>query len=137
MDPVFQSFLSGVPVLLLHFSVTVLLLGGGVALYLIVTPYHEVRLIRNGNTAAAVSLSGAVLGLGLPLAFCMARSVNVLDIVIWGAITLLLQLVAYRVADLVLRDLPGRIEKDEIGPAILLVAIKLAISFINAAAVAG
>ncbi len=137
MDPVFQSFLSGVPVLLLHFGVTVLLLGGGVALYLIVTPYHEVRLIRNGNTAAAVSLSGAVLGLGLPLAFCMARSVNVLDIVIWGAITLLLQLVAYRVADLVLRDLPGRIEKDEIGPAILLVAIKLAISFINAAAVAG
>lgn len=137
MDPVFQSFLSGVPVLLLHFGVTVLLLGGGVALYLVVTPYHEVRLIRNGNTAAAVSLSGAVLGLGLPLAFCMARSVNVLDIVIWGAITLLLQLVAYRVADLVLRDLPGRIEKDEIGPAILLVAIKLAISFINAAAVAG
>ena len=137
MDPVFQSFLSGVPVLLLHFSVTVLLLGGGVALYLIVTPYHEVRLIRNGNTAAAVSLSGAVLGLGLPLAFCMARSVNVLDIVIWGAVTLLLQLVAYRVADLVLRDLPGRIENDEIGPAILLVAIKLAISFINAAAVAG
>ncbi len=137
MDPVFQSFLSGVPVLLLHFSVTVLLLGGGVAFYLIVTPYHEVRLIRNGNTAAAVSLSGAVLGLGLPLAFCMARSVNVLDIVIWGAVTLLLQLVAYRVADLVLRDLPGRIENDEIGPAILLVAIKLAISFINAAAVAG
>ena len=137
MDPVLQSFLAGVPVLLLHFSVTVLLLGGGVSLYLIVTPHHEIRLIRNGNTAAAVSLSGAVLGLGLPLAVCMARSVNVLDIVIWGAITLVLQLVAYRVADLVLRDLPGRIEKDEIGPAILLVAIKLAISFINAAAVAG
>lgn len=137
MDPVFQSLFSGFPVLLLHFGVTVLLLGVGMAIYLFVTPHHEIRLIRSGNTAAAVSLSGAMLGLALPLAFCMARSVNVLDIAVWGAITLLLQLIAYRVADLLLRDLPNRIEKDELGPAILLVAIKLAVAFINAAAVAG
>ena len=137
MDPIFQSFLSGAPVLLLHFSVTVLLLAGGIGIYMVLTPHREIHLIRSGNTAAAVSLSGAVLGLGLPLAFCMARSVNVLDIVIWGAITLLLQIVAYRIADLLLQGMSQRIVNNEIGPAILLVAIKLAISFINAAAVAG
>ena len=101
------------------------------------TPYHELRLIRNGNTAAAVSISGAIVGLAIPLAICMATSVNVWDIVIWGIVTLLIQLLAYRIGDALLKDLPTRIENGEIGAAILVVAIKLAVAFINAAAVAG
>jgi putative membrane protein len=52
-------------------------------------------------------------------------------------VTLVLQLFAYRIADLVLRDLARRIENDEIGPAVLLVAIKLAVAAINAAAIGG
>ena len=54
MDPVIQSFLAGFPVLLLHFAVTLGMLAIGVTIYHLVTPYHELRLIRNGNTAAAV-----------------------------------------------------------------------------------
>jgi putative membrane protein len=102
-----------------------------------VTPYHELRLIRNGNTAAALSISGAIIGLAIPLAICMATSVNVWDIVIWGIVTLLIQILAYRIGDALLKDLPTRIENGEMGAAILVVSIKLAISFINAAAVAG
>ena len=67
----------------------------------------------------------------------MATSVNVWDIVIWGIVTLLIQLLAYRIGDALLKDLPTRIENGEIGAAILVVAIKLAVAFINAAAVAG
>lgn len=137
MDPVFQSFLTGFPVLLLHFSVTLAILFMGVTFYHLITPYHEIRLIRAGNTAAAVSLSGAIVGLAIPLAVCMATSVNVLDIVIWGAVTLLIQLFAYRISDLLLKDLPRRIEAGEIGPAILLLGVKLAVAMINAAAVTG
>ena len=55
MDPVIQSFLAGFPVLLLHFAVTLAMLAAGIAIYQLVTPYHELRLIRDGNTAAAVS----------------------------------------------------------------------------------
>ena len=113
------------------------MLGTGVFFYHLVTPYHEFRLICAGNTAAAVSISGAILGLALPLAVCMATSVNVWDIVIWGVVTLLIQLLAYRIGDALVRDLPTRIESGEIGAAILVVAIKLAVAFINAAAVAG
>ena len=137
MDPVLQSFLTGFPILLLHFSVTLAMLAGGVIIYQKITPYHELDLIRAGNNAAAISLSGAIFGLALPLAFCMARSVSVWDIVVWGVVTLVIQLLAYRVGDAVIKGLATRIEAGEIGAAILVVAIKLAVAMINAAAVAG
>jgi len=52
---------------------------------------------------------------------------------IWGAVALLMQLIAYRVVDLLLRDIPGRIAKDEIGAASLLAAAKLSAAMILAA----
>lgn len=137
MEPVLQSVLHGLPVLLTHFVVTLALLGAGVWVYTRLTPYSEIALIRGGNTAAAVSLSGAILGLAIPLATCMAASVSALDIALWGAITLALQIASYRVADFLLRELPARIESGEIGPAIMLVGIKLSVAALNAAAVTG
>lgn len=137
MDPVIQSFLAGFPVLLLHFGVTIAILAMGVTIYHLVTPYHEIRLIRGGNTAAAVSFAGAIIGLAIPLAVCMATSVSVWDIVIWGVVTLLIQILAFRIGDALLKDLPTRIESGEMGAAILVVSIKIAVAFINAAAVAG
>ncbi len=137
MEPVIQSFLAGFPVLMLHSSVTLGILGFGIFLYIKITPYNEIALIRDGNTAAAVSLAGAILGLAIPLSFSMASSIGVLEILIWGPVTLVLQLVAYRFTDLILRDLPQRIIAGEMGPAILLVSIKLAVACVNAAAVTG
>lgn len=137
MDPVIQSFLAGFPILLLHFAVTIAMLALGVTIYHFITPYHELRLVRSGNTAAAVSLSGAIVGMAIPLAICMATSVSVWDIVIWGVVALLIQILAYRIADALLKDLPTRIESGEMGAAILVLGVKLSVAFINAAAIAG
>ena len=137
MYPVIQSFLAGFPVLILHTSVTVAMLVAAIFVYIKITPYDELKLIRGGNTAAAVSLSGAIIGLALPLAFSMASSISVWEVLIWGPVTLALQLIAFRVTDIVLKDLPKRIVDAEMGPAILLVSIKLATATINAAAVTG
>jgi len=137
LEAVIQSFLAGFPVLIAHFAVTVAMLAAGVVIYVFITPHNELKLVRDGNIAAAVSLSGAIIGIGLPLAFCMAASVSVFDILVWGSLTVALQLAAYKVTDLLLRDLPTRIEAGELGPAYILMAIKLAVAAINAAAVAG
>ncbi|NBP72368.1 MAG: DUF350 domain-containing protein [Alphaproteobacteria bacterium] len=137
MDPVIQSFLAGFPVLLLHFAVTTAMLAVGITVYHFITPYHELQLVRGGNTAAAVSISAAIVGMAIPLAICMATSVSVWDIVIWGVVGLLIQILAYRVADALLKDLPTRIENGEMGAAILVVGVKLSVAFINAAAIAG
>lgn len=137
MSAAFQSFVAGVPFLLSHFAVTVAMLGGGVMIYMWITPHDERKLIREGNTAAAISLAAAILGLAIPLAVCMANSASVWDIVIWGLVTLIIQIATFKIIDLWLRDLSGRIESEEIGTATLLAAIKLAVAAINAAAVSG
>lgn len=137
MQAVLDSFVAGFPILMLHSSVTIAMLIAGVLLYIWITPWDEMTLIRDGNTAAAVSLGGAIIGLAIPLAFAMSASVSVYEILIWGPFTLLLQIIAFRIADLLLRNLPSRIEAGEIGAATLLVSIKLAVAAINAAAVSG
>lgn len=137
MNPVILSFLAGFPVMLLHATVTFAMLAAAIYIYVKITPYDEIKLIRDGNTAAAVSIAGAIIGLALPLAFSMASSISVWEVLIWGPVTLVLQLIAYRLTDLVLKDLPKRIVDGEMGPAIFLVSIKLAASVVNAAAVTG
>ena len=137
MQPAIDAFLAGFPILMLHSAVTIAMLVAGVLIYMWITPWDEIKLIRDGNTAAAVSMGGAVIGLALPLSFAMAGSVSVYEILIWGPVTLVLQIAAYRIADIVLRDLPKRIEQGEMGAAVLLVSIKIAAAAINAAAVSG
>ena len=137
MDGAIQSFLSGIPFLLTHFGVTIVMLVVGAFVYVKITSHDEMALIRDGNNAAAVSLSGAILGLAIPLAFCMANSVNVYDIVIWGLVTLVIQLVTFWIIDLWLRDLSRKIEDGQVGTAILLASVKLAVASINAAAISG
>lgn len=135
--PVVHSLLSGLPVLLLHLASATLVWLVALAIYLWITPHDEFRLIRAGNEAAAISLGGAAIGLAGPLAFCLAGSINVWDIVIWGSVTLVLQLIAFRLVDFVLGTLSARIEADERSAAIFLAMMKVAIACLTAAAIAG
>ena len=137
MEAVLESLTAGFPVLLLHFLVTVTMLAVGVVIYLWMTPYPELELIRYGNIAAAISLGAPILSLAIPLAFSMSVSVNVIDIIAWGLVTLAILLIVYRVIDFLMKDLPKRIEDGEMGPALLLAAVKLGVAAITAAAVSG
>ncbi len=135
MEVIFQSFLSGLPLLLIHFGVTLFMLALGILIYVIVTPYNEIDLIKKGNPSAALSFSGALVGIAIPLSIAMAGSVNIMDIVVFGAVAIILQLLGYRITDLLLRELPSRIVNNEISAAITMVGIKISISLVNAAAV--
>ncbi|HAM48354.1 MAG TPA: hypothetical protein DIT40_12425 [Alphaproteobacteria bacterium] len=137
MDAVFYAFLAGFPVMLLHLGATLFLLAAGLFVYMKITPYDDLALIRSGNVAAAISLSGASLGIGIPLAFSMANSISLLEVIIWGSVALVLQILGFRLTDLIMRDLPGRIVNGEMSAAILLVSVKLSIAVINAAALSG
>ena len=137
MDVVLQSFATGLPFLILHLFVTLVMLVGGVVLYTLTTPHKDFALVKDGNLAAAISLSGAILGLAIPLAFCMASSVSVAEIIIWGILAVAIQIVVFRLSDLLLKDLSTRIEEGELAPSILLAGIKLSVAAINAAAISG
>lgn len=134
MAPVLQSLIVGFPVFIAHFALTAALLVAGIALYVTITPHRELRLVREGNTAAAISLGGVVIGLALPLGVSMASSVTVFDVLVWGVVALVLQLVTFFVIDYLLRDLPRRIEEGQMASALFLAAAKLAVAIISASA---
>jgi putative membrane protein len=137
MDAILQSFLSGFPLLMAHSATAFVILFVGVRLYMVLTPHDQMALIRSGNSAASLAFSGTILGIALPLSFVLAFSVSVFDIVLWGVVTLVLQLVAFYIADLVLKNIGDRIEEGDMAAAILLFSIKLTTAAINAAAVSG
>jgi putative membrane protein len=136
-SPEIQAFATGFPLFLGHVLVTVLILVAAAGAYILLTPHKEISLIREGNTAAAVSLAGVLVGLAIPLAVSLRASANLIDIGLWGVATVVVQLLVFRLVDLVLHGLPRRIQEGELAAATLLVGAKLSTAVIVAAAVAG
>ena len=136
-SPELQAFAAGFPITLLHGGLTVLFLILGAGLYILLTPHKEIALIREGNTAAAMSLGGVLLGLAIPLAVSLTASTSIVEIIIWGASTIAVQLLVFRIVDLILHGLPQRIQEGEMASATLLMAAKLATAIILAAAMRG
>ena len=136
-SPEIQAFATGFPVTLLHFVVALVILAAAATLYIRLTPHKEIALIRDGNTAAAVSLAGVLIGLAIPLAVSLKASTTTVDLALWGVATVMVQLLVFRVVDLILHGLPKRIQDDEMAAAAMLVGAKLASALILAAAVSG
>lgn len=137
MHAAWISVLSGFPVLIVQLAATTALFVVGLAIYVWVTPYREVKLLRDGNVAAAISLSGQMLALAIPLGAMLAHSVNLADIVLWGVVTVVLQLIAFAAVALVVRNLPAAIERGEIAPALVLATAQIIAGIFNAAAMSG
>lgn len=119
---------------LIYFAVALLLFVVFTFIYQKVTPYDEITLIRQGNPAAAVSLSGAMLGFALPLASTVANAVNLVDLVLFAVLATVLQLIVFVFARMLMPGLTAAIEKGSIAEAILLAAVSIAVGLLNAAA---
>ena len=136
-SPEIQAFAAGFPTTLLHAGMTLLILVLGAGVYILLTPHREIKLIREGNVAAALSLGGVLVGLSIPLAVSLNASTSAVEIGLWGAATIAVQLLVFRLTDLVLHGLPKRIQDGEMSAAALLVGAKLSTAIILAAAMGG
>jgi putative membrane protein len=129
------AFVAGFPDFLIQLGVAIGLYVASLVIYVLLTPHKELALIREGNPSAALAFGAIVLGLAIPLGACLAHAFGLADLLIWGVITLLLQIIAFRVADMILRDLPRRIAENDVAAAITLMSIKLGLGLIVAGAV--
>jgi putative membrane protein len=132
MNVVSQS-LAGLPAFLLYFLLGLALLAAFVAIYVRVTPYREITLIREGNTAAAISLSGAILGFVLPVASAIAHSVGVIDMIVWSVIALIAQSIAYMIVSRLVPHFADAIRAGRVAGATLLASIAVGVGILNAA----
>lgn len=136
-SPELQAFATGFPVLLLHAGASLLLLALAAVAYALLSPWKEISQIRDGNPAACVAFSGVLVGLAAPLAVSLSVSTAVAEILLWGAIAAVMQLLAFRLVDFALTGLPQRVKEGDVPAAVLLAAGRLAVSLILAAALTG
>lgn len=127
------TYLATLPNFLLYFAASLALTAAFLLIYTRVTPYREWALIRAGNNAAAVSLSGAGLGFVLPLASTIAHSVSWLDMVVWGVVAMVVQLATYLLARVLKPELNAAIAEGRTAPAISLAAMSVGVGILNAA----
>jgi putative membrane protein len=137
MSPEVQAFAAGFPVTILHAGVSLVILVLGCAVYGFLSPIKEVLLIREGSTAATISFAGALIGLAIPLAVSLTASASWIEITLWGVSLVIVQLLVFRLIDLLLAGIPARIREGEADAAVLLAAARIGAALILAAAVAG
>ncbi len=125
--------LAGLPYFAAFFGVSLLLLTICLALYVVITPYPEIKLIREGNAAAAASLGGVIIGFALPLASVVVNSVSLLDMLLWSAVALFVQLVAFAGVRLMVPAIARNVSEGQVSSGILAGAMAIALGLLNAA----
>lgn len=125
--------LSGFDEFLLYAGLSAVFACAYMGLYLLITPYREMALIKEGNAAAAISLSGSLLGFTLPLASAVYNSVHPWDMMLWGLVAAAVQLLVYVVVRFTMIDVTRHIPEGKVAAGILLAAISLAAGILNAA----
>jgi putative membrane protein len=95
-----------------YLGVTLPLLAFGIFIFTITTPYKEYELIKNGADtgdpqkaaaakAAAHDLGGKIIGLSIVLASAVYNSVNMWDLVVWGVIATVFQVLVFYLFELI------------------------------------
>lgn len=125
---------AALPLYLAFIGTAVGLLVVGLAIYLMITPYHEIRLIRQGNKAAAYSFGGTAIGMAIMLYSTATGTFNVLELAAWGGVGLVGQILVFLVVSALIPGLKQGIEEDKTSQGILLGALSIAMGILNAGA---
>lgn len=104
-----------------------------VGVYTAVTHHNEIKLIRENSVAAAIAISGSLVGFALPLASAMIHSVSIIELAIWGVVAIVVQVIVYFIVRLPMPGLSKRIEDNEVAAGTWLGAASLVGGILNAA----
>jgi putative membrane protein len=116
-----------------YFGAAIILTALFVLIYVRTTPHNEFKLMRGGNAAAALGLTGAMLGFVIPLALVISVSGSLLEAVIWGAGALVVQIVGQLGARLLFPNLTADIVAGKHAAAIVQSGIALSLGILQAA----
>ena len=137
MQSALDSLVSGYPILIFFLVPLTVIYLVGLFIYVKLTPYRELELVQQGNMAAAVTFSALVVSLALPLAACLVNRYNIWETTLWGVVSLVLQLLLFRVTDAIFKGIPERIEANEVPAATVFASFKIAGSILLAFAIGG
>ncbi len=103
--------------------------------YTYVTTIDEVLLIRQGNNAAMLSMSGALIGFSLTIGSSLLHTSSYVEFLAWAAGAMVVQVLAYAVTVRLLHISKEHIESGNTAFGGLMGAVSLSIGAINAACI--
>jgi len=104
-------------------------------LYTYATTIDEILLIRQGNNAAMLSMSGALIGFSLTVGSSLLHTSSYVEFLAWAAGAMVVQVVAYAVTVRLLHISKHHIETGNTAFGGLMGAISISIGAINAACI--
>jgi len=125
--------LAGLPQFLIYLAAAAALVILFIVLYSLLTPQHEIALIRRGNTAAAITLGGAILGFAIPLSKSISQSRDLVDMLVWSAVALVVQLAVFFLSGLVIAHEAKKIEQGDLATAAFLAFAAASAGLVTAA----
>ncbi len=122
--------------LLLDFTLYVIsgvaLLIVGTIVFLFTTKIKELELIGQGNKAASFLLGGRILALAIVIRAAISYSVDLVDMIIWGAIAIIAQIIIFYLAEVLTPNfnIGEAIEKDNKAVGMILMFTSISIGVI-------
>lgn len=130
----FEYFTAALPHFIAYFAAAAGLAAAFLYFYSLCTPHREFALIREGNSAAAIQLTWTFLGFAIPVAVVIGHSVNIADMLLWGAVAALVQLAVFVViARFLFKSISDRIAEGCVASGQFVGGIGLGIGILQAA----
>ena len=134
MDTIMQS-LAGLDNFALYFGLSIVFLFIFKLAYALVTPHDEWKLVKEEkNVSAAIGFGGAIIGFAIALGGAASNSVAIVDFVIWAAVALVAQSLAFAILRFTfMPKIAERINNNEVSAGVMLACISVAVGLLNAA----
>jgi putative membrane protein len=129
-----ESFLLTILYFVIAIAIVVITL---VIFELLTRKYNDWEEILKGNKAVALSISGKIVGVCIILAFAIYNSMAIPETLIWGAVGVVLQVVAYLVFELLTRkfSVEEQLKQGNIAVGIISFAVSVGLAFVIGASI--
>lgn len=118
---------------LMHLLTGFALVGVFVVVYLRLTPFDEIALIRKGCVAPALSFGGTLIGFSITVASGILHLPDYLSFLAWAAAAMVVQLAAFLLLDKALTGIQEALETNNVAMGALIGSVSLSIGLINGA----
>jgi putative membrane protein len=120
-----------------HFVVVSLAMLVFAVLWLWITPFKEIALIRAGNIAAATSFGGALVGFAIAVAGVVRASNSLWEVLPWSVVALLAQLIGLALVSRLMHGVTKHIDRGEVASGVFMASVAITIGILNAACMGG
>lgn len=118
---------------LMHLLTGFALVAAFALIYLRLTPYDEIALIRKAYMAPALSFGGTLIGFSVTVASGILHLPSYTSFLLWALVAMVIQLVAFVILSRLLPDLRRELEANNTAMGALIGSITLSIGLINGA----